>query len=609
MSSAGDTGAVGRPEFLEAMSRLQGRFDEAGGQVKSQEAEFDRDLDDAIARIEREPLSREGGALPPPVEKALHEAREIVDAAVIGWRERVGKYDRNTEFRRDHGDSLLVYVYGLVKAGKSALGNFVAHGCERPDDAFVATLSASGSGPEFFVRSVASGDPDAIDKANGRLARARRFHTDVEEATDRIQGFKMPGLTWIDSPGLGSVTEANGKLAREYVESADLVVVAMNSAQPGRRTERDEARRLMRLGKPMMVLLTRADNIDMDVDENGRIVKTLVMKSADDRRDMKEWVESQLKEAVRIEGRNAPRIPQITTISVRYAAEHPDIDGARESGLSELFGLLSEVAESEGVTMKREAPARMFRAFVRDIAGDEQNFGMGNIVGRLDRVRRSIARSREGHEEQGRQAGDRAARDIEAAINEEVESRRKTLDNAGLHEAVNRQARKILERRVSEAAAEMVKDIDMEMLSLAAMGQEHAPALKVVASVVIKPDRERREHLAFGAPVGLTGTIADVVIGFLFGGLVGAVAGAAAEAPSGATTNGSAAGSRVEYIDNAAEVAKELAIIKSNEVRKAASEAFARLNDEVLKPLETRIDNIIDGLEEFRSKWQKEIAR
>ena len=61
--------------------------------------------------------------------------------------------------------------------------------------------------------------------------------------------------------------------------------------------------------------------------------------------------------------------------------------------------------------------------------------------------------------------------------------------------------------------------------------------------------------------------------------------------------------------DNAAEVAKELANIKSFEARKAASEAFARLNDEVLKPLETRIDNIIDNLEEFRNKWTKEIAR
>ena len=604
MSSAGDAGAVGRSEFLEAMSRLQGRFDEAGGQVKSWEAEFDRDLDDAIARIEREPLSREGGALPPPVEKALQEAREIVDAAVVGWRQRVGKYECDTEFRRDHGDSLLVYVYGLVKAGKSALGNFVAHGRERPDDAFVATLPADGSGPEFFVRSVASGNPGAIDKANGKLAMARRFHTDVVEATDRIQGFKMPGLTWIDSPGLGSVTEANGKLAQEYVESADLVLFAMNEAQAGRRTERDEARRLMRLGKPTMVLLTRADWTK--IDENDTSVRTLFMKCAKDRRDMEEWVESQLKEAVRLEGRNAPRMPQITTISVRYAEEHPDIDGARESGLSELFGLLSEIAESEGVTIKREAPARMFRAFVRDIVGGDQNVGMGTVVEKLNRLRKTIVRSCDGHKEKGRQAGDLAARDIEAMIEKEVESHRMSLDNEGLHEAVNKQAREIRERRVSEAAAELVKDIDVALRSLAAMGQEEAPAFEAVTSVKTKKVRERS---VFGS---LLGAIAGGGIGFLVGGPPGAAAGAILGGAAGDAVAGSREGTvegRFVIGDNAAEVAKELTAIKSYEARKAASEAFSRLNDEVLNPLETRIDNIVDRLEEFRNKWTKEIAR
>lgn len=601
MSSAG---AVGRHEFLKAMSRLQDRFDAAGAQVKSREAKFDRGLDDVIAHIEREPLSREGGALPPPVEKALQEAREIVDAVVIGWRERVGKYECNTEFRRDHGDSLLVYVYGLVKAGKSALGNFVAHGRERPDDAFVATLPADGSGPEFFVRSVASGNPRAIDKANRKLAMARRFHTDVVEATDRIQGFKMPGLTWIDSPGLGSVTEANGKLAQKYVESADLVLFAMNEAQAGRRTERDEARRLMRLGKPTMVLLTRADWTK--IDENDTSVKTLFMKCAKDRRDMEEWVESQLEEAVRRERRNAPRMPQITTISVRYAEEHPDIDGARESGLSELFRLLCEIAESEGVIMKRETPARMFRDFARDIVGDKQNVGVGKIVRELDKVRRTIARSRKKTRESGIQAGDRAAWKIEAMIEEEVESHRRSRDNAGLCKAVNKRARKIFKRCVRKAAAEMLKDIDVGLRSLQAMGQEQAPALKAVTRDMTKTVRER------SAVGGFFGTIAGGGIGFLVGGPAGAATGAAL----GGVAGDAVAGSRektvkvtVEIGDNAAEVVTELVDSKCHEARKAASKAFARLNREVLKPLETRIDNIIDSLEEFRNKWQKEIAR
>ena len=605
MSSAGGADAVGRPEFLEAMGRLQGRFDEAGRQVKMREAEFDRGLNDTIAHVETAPLLREGGALPPPVQKALEDAREIVDRAVADWRERAGKYKCNTDFRREHGDSLLVYVYGLVKAGKSALGNFVAHGRERPDDAFVAALPADGSGPEFFVRSVASGDADAKAEANGKLARARRFHTDVEEATDRIQGFRMPGLTWIDSPGLGSVTEANGKLAREYVDSADLVLVAMNSAQAGRRTELDETRRLMRLGKRMTVLLTRADEIDTDVNENGEIVNELVMKSAADRREMKEWVEAQLEEAIRREDRSATGTPQIATISVRYAEEHPNVDGARESGLSELFGLLRELAGSEGVAIKRDAPDRMFRAYVRDVIGDEQDVGIGNIIGELDKLRQTIARSREGHAKRGIEAGDRAAREIESMIEDEVQNRRESLDNTGLHEAVNRRAREIRERRVREAAEEMVEDIDVGLRSLAAKGQGQAPELKAVTREMTRTVRERSfVGRALGAAVG-------GLTGFFAGGPFGAAAGAAAGGAAGDWLFGSREESvedTVKIGDNAAEVAEKLVELKGREARQGASEAFARLDGEVLKPMQTRIGDVIDCLGEFRNKW-KEIER
>ena len=62
--------------------------------------------------------------------------------------------------------------------------------------------------------------PD-LDEANAVLARRGKFDVDVEESTSAIQGFELGGMTWIDSPGLGSVTERNGNLARQYTESAD----------------------------------------------------------------------------------------------------------------------------------------------------------------------------------------------------------------------------------------------------------------------------------------------------------------------------------------------------------------------------------------------------
>jgi polynucleotide 5'-kinase involved in rRNA processing len=40
--------------------------------------------------------------------------------------DRIEKHDRNTAFRKGLTDSLVVFVLGTVKAGKSSLGNYMA---------------------------------------------------------------------------------------------------------------------------------------------------------------------------------------------------------------------------------------------------------------------------------------------------------------------------------------------------------------------------------------------------------------------------------------------------------------------------------------------------
>ena len=66
----------------------------------------------------------------------------------------------------------------------------------------------------------------------------------------------MPGLTWVDSPGLHSVNRANGDLAREYVEHADLILYTMSSQAPGRASDMGEIGELLADKKSLMVLLT-----------------------------------------------------------------------------------------------------------------------------------------------------------------------------------------------------------------------------------------------------------------------------------------------------------------------------------------------------------------
>ncbi|MCP5972895.1 dynamin family protein, partial [Klebsiella pneumoniae] len=74
-----------------------------------------------------------------------------------------------------------------------------------------------------------------------------------------IQGFKLPGFTWVDSPGLHSTNTANGDLARKYVDQADLILYTMNSQAPGRQSDMSEVSSLLNGKRSLMILLTGSD--------------------------------------------------------------------------------------------------------------------------------------------------------------------------------------------------------------------------------------------------------------------------------------------------------------------------------------------------------------
>ena len=70
------------------------------------------------------------------------------------------------------------------------------------------------------------------------------FNTDTLEATAEIQGFRLDSLAWIDTPGLGSMTTINGKLAQKYIESADFIIFPTNSDSAFQRDEKEEVKKL-----------------------------------------------------------------------------------------------------------------------------------------------------------------------------------------------------------------------------------------------------------------------------------------------------------------------------------------------------------------------------
>jgi hypothetical protein len=275
------------------------------------------------------------------------------------WLNHLGRYDRNTTFRKGFTDSLVVFVLGKVKAGKSSLGNYMAYGRSNPEGEHIANDQPQK--PYFFTAAMARG---AADQREAAVGPGGYFRVGVGETTKSVQGFRIPGLTWIDSPGLHSVTPENGALASDYADVADLIIYPMHTGNPGRTGDIIEIRELLRAKKRFLLVITQCDRSEEDETPDGTIVQEWIMKDMATRKGQIDYVRS----AIDVADNAAPL--DILCLSVRYAETHGNTPAAlEESGVSDFFRLLTDIARSEGVRNKRETPSRNLDHFVTLVLG------------------------------------------------------------------------------------------------------------------------------------------------------------------------------------------------------------------------------------------------
>lgn len=179
----------------------------------------------------------------------------------------------------ENEDRLVILVFGEVNAGKSGLANHLA-GLDFDLDPYEVRGQA-------FV-----GDAPA---PGGRL---KELPT---ECTNAFQGFKMPGLLWIDCPGVLSATPENANIARRLVGRADMIIVASSSDAPFKSSEAQELGRLIREQGDQdlvgIVVLTKCDEAEHDFDDDGNPVthlRPLDKSKVDKQRD---WIAEQIRAA------------------------------------------------------------------------------------------------------------------------------------------------------------------------------------------------------------------------------------------------------------------------------------------------------------------------
>lgn len=361
------TTSISRSELLDIFKELQQKFKFSQKQdeiFKNHCQQFQQNISQHLQEsVEKIPETN-------PLFDQIKKFRNILEQTNQNWEKKIAIQNTGVNFRSGFNDSLLVFVYGKVKSGKSSLGNYMAWGYTDP------TSQQKNNTPIDLQPHYFSGQKTSV-KGGDQTKEAenkREFRVGATEATSSIQGFSLDGLTWIDSPGLHSINQENGDLARDYVEHADLILYTMKSDAPCRESDVKEILELYRSDKKVLLLLTGSDDAEHDYDdEKDEIVSKVVMKSPQRRLDQQKYTYATLEKFPELMGK-MDNI-DILSFSARYAQEHQDNPkNFADSGMGVLFSTLGKIASAEGVKLKHQVPLKNFKRFLNEFLNDLEKY-------------------------------------------------------------------------------------------------------------------------------------------------------------------------------------------------------------------------------------------
>ncbi|MGI2000883.1 dynamin family protein [Shewanella frigidimarina] len=525
-----------REQLLTSFQTLKSDFMASLVDAKKLDSEFQKAQKTFAVRMESH-IRQAKKRLPEenPLSRQIDGILSAISDTDKAWQANLASYDKGLSFRQDFQDSLLVFVFGKVKSGKSSLGNYIAWGHTDPSENLKSDVP-NDLLPEYFTAAntnVVNGDAD--DEAKRR----REFRVGATEATSSIQGFRLPGLTWVDSPGLHSVTDSNGKLAQEYVSHADLILYTMSSGSPGRASDLKEIRELKSKGKETLILLTGSDVNEEDWDDElGEPVSRVQMKSKETRQQQREYIAKEL------EGIDSN---DILSNSARYAQEYlTDPKEMQNSGMVELFSRLHSISQNQGVQIKRAVPMTNFSNFLDKCR--KELLPYTKLTNELDAqiahlessVPKVMARyTREAQKEMYAIIDDtfntlENYRDDDEQMNKELRSARRSWD-AKLQQIIGH----ALESGLAEISNELKHAADKTWYS-ASLELPNFSIEKVTEQISAGYQAgTKKRNSGWG---GLGGLVAGGVAGFMLGGPAGAALGASLASGAGSMA-GSAFGS------------------------------------------------------------------
>lgn len=596
---------VSREQLLESFESLQSQFDSSLAKARKYERDFEG-LRQSFMQQLSDHLTGARKSLPDsnPLKRQLLGFIVVMEKTRDEWDAKVAGRAKGVEFRAGFEDSLLVFINGKVKSGKSSLGNYMAWGHTDPDEELKQRV-APRLMPSYFSHEkneVEGGDSD------NEAQQQREFRVGATEATSSIQGFKLPGLTWVDSPGLHSVKKENEKLARDYVEHADLILYAMKSDSPGRDSDLKEVKQLLVKEKKVLLLLTGSDDIEEDYDDKtDSLIQTVVMKDAQRREKQHAYVREALERDCHTD--QAANI-EIVSISARYAQINTDDPTAfSDSGIGLLCETLHRIAQSDGVRLKQRTPIANMHNFLQGCHNDLRPYSelLASFKQPLQELKQQSYKKlnvhiRSGQTELSRHVDnffDRLAnqRDDQSAVSKQLSAFQKSLND-----------------KFQELASDRLAQIFEDLMA----GFQSAVATAYHSSELVKLPDFKLEQVEEQIPVvrsgtrkrnSLIGTLLGGAVGFMVGGPPGAALGAGLGGSAGGAT-GSSAG--INYRSETFTVGDNLQDIRQQAIRsseKMFETQIRQAANALWSSIERDVEQLLDSLRNEISYFENQLGQ
>lgn len=337
------------------------------------------------------------------IQEIYDASTKVLKDTLDGLTKELEEARSGMQFIQDNENSLNVVVFGKVKAGKSYLGNLMMGNAIRK----LPTKTSYDRLEQPKVKVYDQGTcttQDKLKEVTEENDASGGFGVDNREATRVIQLFHLGAMTWVDTPGFGSLTEENQELAREYVKNADLVIFASNSDAAGTQQDFQDMKELYDMGKRFLLVLTQSDILEEDCDDEGNIVQNPAPKSDDDRRSTENYMKETLKKhGIKLGDENILTISAFLGLTALEKGEEARFES---SNMGKFWNLLSDITEQEGTILSKKA------------FGDRVNTALQSLQDKLKDAEKKLLDGNASREQKERDMKKKAALTIRDAKDE-----------------------------------------------------------------------------------------------------------------------------------------------------------------------------------------------